>query len=64
MAILKLKHKNVLSEGEGIDPKHFVSSVYISVAIKGSLLKFSMFSIHTNTISNMFLVFLTLKLLI
>ena len=45
--------------------KYFVSLLYISVAIKASLLKFSMFSVHKNTISNIFLeFFLTLKLLI
>ena len=41
--------------GEGIDPKHFVPLLYVSIAIKASLLKFSMFSVHTNTISNIFL---------
>ena len=51
--------------GEGIDPKYFVSLLYISVAIKARLLKFSMFSVHKNSISNIFLeFFLTLKLLI
>ena len=48
--------------GEGIDPKHFVLMFYISVAIKASLLKFSMFSIHKNTISNMFLLFSNFKI--
>ena len=47
--------------GEGIDPKHFVSLLYISVAIKASLLKFSMFSVHKNTISNIFLEFSNFK---
>ena len=37
--------------------KYFVSLLYISVAIKASLLKFSMFSVHKNTISNIFLEF-------
>ena len=46
---------------EGIDPKHFVSLPYISVAIKASLLKFSMFNIHKN-LSNMFLVFFNFKI--
>ena len=51
--------------GEGIDTKYFVSLLYISVAIKASLFKFSMFSVHKNTISNIFLeFFLNLKLLI
>ena len=48
--------------GEGIDPKHFVSLLYISVAIKASLLKFSMFSVHKNTVSNMFLEFSNFKI--
>ena len=48
--------------GEGIDPKHFVSLLYISVAIKASLLKFSMFSVHKNTMSNIFLVFSNFKI--
>ena len=48
--------------GEGIDPKYFVSLLYISVAIKASLLKFSMFSIHKNTISSMFLFFSNFKI--
>ena len=36
--------------------KYFVSLLYILVAIKASLLKFSMFAVglHKNTISNMF----------
>ena len=48
--------------GEGIDPKHFVSLLYISVAIKASLLKFSMFSVHKNNISNIFLEFSNFKI--
>ena len=47
---------------EGIDPKYFVWLLYISVAIKASLLKFIMFSVHKNTISNMFLEFSNFKL--
>ena len=43
--------------GEGIHTKYFVSLLYISVAIKASLLKLSMFSVHKNTISNIFLDF-------
>ena len=43
--------------GEGIDPKYFVSLLYISVDIKASLLKFSMFSVHKNSISKIFLEF-------
>ena len=48
--------------GEGIDPKHFVSLFYVSVAIKASLLKFSMFSVHKNTITNIFLEFSNFKI--
>ena len=48
--------------GEGINPKQFVSLFYISVAIKAGLLKFSMFSVHKNTISNMFLEFSNFKI--
>ena len=51
--------------GHGIDKEFFVSSLYISVAIKASLLKFNIFSMYTITISKMFLdFFLTSKLLI
>ena len=42
--------------------KYFVSLLYISVAIKASLLKFSMFSVHKNTISNIFLQFSNFKI--
>ena len=59
---LNLKHKNDEWWGEGIDPKHFVSLLYISVAIKASLLKFSMFSVHKNTISNICLEFSNFKI--
>ena len=48
--------------GEGIGPQHFVSLLYILVAIKASLLKFSMFSVNKNTISNMFLEFSNFKI--
>ena len=48
--------------GEGIDSKHFVSLLCISVAIKASLLKFIMFSVHKNTISNIFLEFSNFKI--
>ena len=49
---------------EGIDRKHFVTLFYISVDIKASLLKFSMFNIHKILFLACFLFFLTLKLLI
>ena len=48
--------------GEGIDPKHFVSLFYVSVVIKASLLKFSMFSVHKNTITDIFLEFSNFKI--
>ena len=48
--------------GESIDAKYFVSLLYISVAIKASYLKFSMFSVHKTTISNMFLEFSNFKI--
>ena len=40
-----------------INPELFVSSLYISVAIKASVLKFNMFNIHKNNISNIFFSF-------
>ena len=46
-----------------MDPKYFVSLLYISVAIKASFFKFSMFSVHKNTISNIFLEFSNFKIL-
>ena len=48
--------------GEGINPKHYVLLLYISVAIKASLLKFSMLGVHKNTIFNMFLEFCNFKI--
>ena len=51
--------------GDGIDPEIFVSSLYISVAIKGRLLKFSTFNRCKIDISKTgFNFFLTSKLLI
>ena len=58
----KIKAQECTWWGEGIDPKYFVSLLYISVAIKPTLLKFSMFSVHKNTISNMFLEFSNFKI--
>ena len=58
----KIIAQECTQSGEGIDPKHFVSLLYISVDIKASLLKFSVFNIHKNTISNMFLVFSNFKI--
>ena len=45
MAILKFYQKIVLGEVKGSDPDLSASSLYISVAIKASLLKFNMFNI-------------------
>ena len=42
--------------------KKIVSLLYISVAIKASILTFSMLSVHKNTISNMFLEFSNFKI--
>ena len=43
--------------GDGIDPEFFVSSLYISVAIKVRFLKFNMFNRYENNISKLVLVF-------
>ena len=43
--------------GDGIDPDFFVSSIYISVAIKVRFLKFNMFNRYKNNISKLVLVF-------
>ena len=43
--------------GDGIDPEIFVSSLYISVAIKGRLLKFNMFNRCKINISKLVLIF-------
>ena len=43
--------------GDGIDPEFFVSSLYISVAIKIRFLKFNMFNRYKNNISKVVLVF-------
>ena len=42
---------------DGIDPQFFVSSLYISVAIKVRFLKFNMFNRYKNNISKLVLVF-------
>ena len=42
--------------GDGIDPETFVSSLYISVAIKGRLLKFNMFNRYKINISKLGLI--------
>ena len=46
-----------MGEVKGIDPELFVSSLYISVAVKAILLKFIMFNTFENNISEMCLVF-------
>ena len=43
--------------GDAIDPQFFVSSLYISVAIKVRFLKFNMFNRCKNNISKLVLVF-------
>ena len=40
--------------GDGTDPEFFVSSLYISVAIKAKFLKFNMFNRYKHNISNWF----------
>ena len=47
---------------DGIDPEFFVSSLYISVAIKVRFLKFNMFNRHKNNISKLVLVFSNFKI--
>ena len=61
MVVLTLQHKNVLGEVKVLI-QDIVSLLYISVAIKASLLKFSMFSVHKNTISNVVLEFSNFKI--
>ena len=63
MAILKFYFKNALGEGDGNDPDFFVSSLYISVAIKVRLLKFNMLNRYKNNISNLVLVFSSFKII-
>ena len=43
--------------GDVIDPKLFVSLLYISIAMKASLMKFNMLNMFENTISKIFLDF-------
>ena len=47
--------------GDGNDPDFFVSSLYISVAIKVRFLKFNMFNRYKNNISKLVLVFFQLQ---
>ena len=52
-------------DGDGTDPEFFVSSLYISVAIKVRFLKFNIFNRYKHNISKLVLVFfLTSKSLI
>ena len=68
--ILSYGHFIILAQacpegGDGIDPEFFVSSLCISVAIKGRFLKFNMFKRYKKNISKLVLVFfLTSKSLI
>ena len=60
--ILSYGHFKILAQacprwGDGIDPDFFVSSLYISVAIKVTFLKFNMFNRYKNNISKQVLVF-------
>ena len=60
--ILSYSHFKILAQayprwGDGIDPEFFVSSLYISVAIKGRLLKFNMFNRYKINISKLVLIF-------
>ena len=47
--------------GDGIGPEFFVSSLYISVAIKGRLLKFNMFTRYKINTSKLVLIFSQLQ---
>ena len=44
-------------QGDGIDPEFFVSSLYISIAIKGRLLTFDMFNKYKINIFKLVLIF-------
>ena len=60
--ILSYGHFKILTQacpewGDGTDPEFFVSSLYISVAIKVTFLKFNMFNRYTHNISKLVLVF-------
>ena len=46
----KIPAQECIGLGDGIDPELFVSSLYISVAIKASLLKFNVFNMYKNTL--------------
>ena len=60
--ILRYGHFKILAHacpelGDGIDPQFFVSSLYISVAIKVRFLNFNMLNRYKNNISKLVLVF-------
>ena len=60
--ILSYGHFKILEQacpgwGDGTDPEFFVSSLYISVAIKVRFLKFNMFNRYKHNISKLVLVF-------
>ena len=66
--ILSYGHFKILVQacpgsGDGNDPDFFVSSLYISVAIKVMFLKFNMFNRYKNNISKLVLVFSSFKIL-
>ena len=57
MAVLKFSHKHAPSEVMVLIQNFFVSSLYISVAIKVRFLKFNMFNRYKQNISKLALVF-------
>ena len=52
-----------LGLNDSIDPEFLVSLFYISVAIKGRVLKFNMFNRYKSDISKMVLVFSNFKII-
>ena len=60
MAVLKFYFKHSLGEAMVLIQIFFVSSLYISVAIKVRFLKFNMFNRYKNNISKLVLVFFQL----
>ena len=54
---LKILAQACPDRGDGTDPEFFVSSLYISVAIKVRFLKFNMFNRYKHNISKLVLVF-------
>ena len=62
MAILEFTRQHVLGEVKAMIQNSFLSSLYISVAIKASLLKFNMLNIYKNNIFKMFIFFSKFKI--